>query len=343
MVAPIAWACPPQGYGPWEAATSTLTEALLARGHDVTLFAAGGSATTGRLRVTAPHPYEEAPLDVKVWEAMHLGAMVREAATGAFDIIHAQCDFPVLPLAPILPVPLIVTLHGLGGPETRAAVLPIWQAFQNDAHYVAISQADRHPALRYAATIHHGLDLTIWPVGDPGQDAPLAFYGRSHPDKGPAAAIAAARATGIPLRMAGIVADQSWHRAQVEPGIDGDRVRWLGPLEGAERGRFLASSRALLHLIAFDEPFGLSVVEAMVCGTPVIAIRRGSMEEIVEDGVTGFLIDSAEEAPAAIARIGDIDRRVCAERARERFSADAMAVGYETVYSDVIRRSRSGG
>ncbi len=340
MVAPIAWACPPRGYGPWETATSTLTEALVARGHDVTLFAAGGSATAGRLRVTAPHAYEEAPLDVKVWEAMHFGTMAREAAGGAFDVVHAQCDFPALPFAPLLPVPLVVTLHGLGGPETREAVLPIWQAFQQDVHYVAISQADRHPALRYAATIHHGLDLAAWPVGDPGPDAPLAFYGRSHPDKGPAAAIAAALATGIPLQLAGIVADEPYHSMQVEPRLDGDRVRWLGPLYGAERGRFLAASRALLHLIAFDEPFGLSVVEAMACGTPVIAIRRGSMAEIVEDGVTGILIDSAEEAPAAIARIGDIDRQICAERARTRFSANTMAAAYEALYLDVIRRSR---
>jgi hypothetical protein len=124
MIAPIAWRCPPAGYGPWEAATSTLTEALVARGHEVTLFAAGGSHTSGRLQVTAPHPYEEKPLDVKVWEAMHLGAAADMAARGCFDVLHAQCDFPALPFARVLPVPMVVTLHGLGPPAVREAVLP---------------------------------------------------------------------------------------------------------------------------------------------------------------------------------------------------------------------------
>ncbi|WP_308916603.1 glycosyltransferase [Jannaschia sp. LMIT008] len=339
MIAPIAWRCPPAAYGPWESATSTLTEALVTRGHDVTLFAASGSRTAGRLHVTAPHPYEEAPLDVKVWEAMHLGAAARLAAEGVFDVVHAQCDFPALPFAPILPVPMVVTLHGLGPPEVREATLPIWRAYADAAHYVAISDADRDPSLRYAATIHHGIDPSRWPPADPGPDAPLAFFARSHPEKGPGAAIAAARAAGRPLRMAGIVADPDHHRAAVEPWIDGDRVQWLGPLAGAARARFLGGASALLHLIAFDEPFGLSVAEAMMCGTPVVATRRGSMPEIVEDGVTGVLVDHPDEAPAAIARAVRIDRRRCAARARERFSAATMAARYEALYASVVAAS----
>lgn len=333
MIAPIAWACPPRGYGPWEAATSTLTEALVARGHDVTLFAAGGSATAGTLRVTAPHPYEEAPLDVKVWEALHLGAAMAAAADGAFDVIHAQCDFPVLPYARLLPVPMVVTLHGLGAPATRDAVLPIWRTHMDDAHYVAISRADRHPDLRYAATIHHGLDLDAWPVVlDPGPVAPLVFFGRSHPEKGPAAAIDAARAAGLPIRLAGIVADLAYHAAEVEPRLDGADAVWVGAVEGAARARFLGAARALLHLIAFDEPFGLSVIEAMVCGTPVIAMRRGSMPELVEEGVTGYLVDSLEDVPDAIARLASIDRAACASHARAAFGADVMARSYEALY-----------
>ncbi len=340
MVAPIAWACPPRGYGPWEAVTSTLTEALVARGHDVTLFAAGGSATAGRLRVTAPHPYEEAPLDVKVWEALHLGAAMEAAAGGAFDVIHAQCDFPALPYARLLPVPMVVTLHGLGPPATRDAVLPIWRTHMEAAHYVAISRSDRHPDLRYAATIHHGLDLDAWPVvRDPGAHAPLAFFGRSHPEKGPAAAIDAARAAGLPIRLAGIVADRAHHAAEVEPRLGADAV-WIGPVEGAARGRFLGSARGLLHLIAFDEPFGLSVVEAMVCGTPVIALRRGSMPELIEEGVTGHLVDRLEEVPDAIGRLARIDRAACAARARARFGAATMAGHYEALYRGVIGTGR---
>ena len=332
MIAPIAWACPPRGYGPWETATSTLTEALVARGHDVTLFAAGGSATSGTLRVTAPHPYEEAPLDVKVWETLHLGAAMAAAARGDFDVVHAQCDFPALPYARLLPMPLVVTLHGLGPPAIRAAVLPVWREYMDDAHYVAISRADRHSALRYAATIHHGLDLDAWPMApDPGPDAPLAFFGRSHPEKGPAAAIDAARAAGLPIRLAGIVADLAYHAAEVQPRLGTDAV-WIGPVEGASRARFLGAARALLHLIAFDEPFGLSVVEAMACGTPVIALSRGSMPELVEEGVTGYLVERLEDVPNAIARLPRIDRVACASHARARFGADVMARDYEALY-----------
>lgn len=335
MVAPIAWACPPRGYGPWEAATSTLTEALVARGHDVTLFAAGGSATAGRLRVTAPHPYEEAPLDVKVWEAMHLGAAMEAAAGGALDVIHVQCDFPALPYARLLPVPMVVTLHGLGPPATRDAVLPIWRAYMQDAHYVAISRSDRHTDLRYAATIHHGLDLDAWAVVPyPGAHAPLAFFGRSHPEKGPAAAIDAARAAGLPIRLAGIVADRAYHAAEVEPRLGPDAV-WVGPVEGAARARFLGAAQALLHLIVFDEPFGLSVIEAMVCGTPVIALRRGSMPELIAEGVTGYLVDRLEDVPDAIGRLPWIDRTACAAHARARFGADMMARNYEALYRTV--------
>lgn len=333
MVAPIAWACPPSGYGPWEAATSTLTEALVRQGHDVTLFAAGGSCTAGTLRVTAPHPYEERPLDVKVWETLHLGAAMSEAARGAFDVIHVQCDFPALPYAPLLPVPMIVTLHGFGPPSVRDAVLPIWRAYANDAHYVAISDADRHPDLRYAATIHHGLALSAWPVvAESAPDAPLVFFGRSHPEKGPAAAIDAARAASVPIRLAGIVANADYHAAEVVPRLEDPGAVWVGPLAGTERARFLGAARGLLHLIAFDEPFGLSVVEAMLCGTPVIALRRGSMPELIEEGVTGFLIDRLEDAPAAIARLSGIDRARCATQARLRFADDTMAVRYEAVY-----------
>lgn len=337
MIAPIAWACPPRGYGPWETVTSTLTEALVARGHDVTLFAAGGSATAGRLHVTAPHPYEEAPLDVKVWETLHLGAAATSAARGDFDVIHVQCDFPALPYARLLEVPMVVTLHGLGPPAVRDAVLPVWKAYMDDAHYVAISQSDRHPDLRYAATIHHGLDLDAWPVAlDPGPDAPLVFFGRSHPEKGPATAIDAAQAVGLPIRLAGIIADQAYHAEEVEPKLNGTDAVWVGLMRGVARARFLGSARALLHLIAFDEPFGLSVVEAMVCGTPVIAMRRGSMPALIDDGVTGYLVDSPGDVPDAIAKLSRIDRAACAAHARARFGAEVMARNYEALYRSLI-------
>lgn len=337
MVAPIAWACPPAAYGPWEAATATLAEALAARGHDVTLFAAGGSRFSGRLRVTVPAPYEEGPgADARAAEALHLGAAMGEA--DGFDVMHAQCDFPALPFARLARPPLVVTIHGLGPPHVRERVLPVWRAFQDVAHYVAISDADRHPALRYAATIHHGLRLDEWPFADPGPDAPLLFFGRSHPEKGPGRAVEAARAAGVPLVMAGIVQDAAHHEAHVTPHVDGRAVRWLGPVGGAGRARLLGSARALLHLVDFEEPFGLSVAEAMAVGTPVIATRRGAMPELIDDGVSGFLIDDPAEAPAAVGRLGEIDRRACRARVEARFTAERMAERHETLYRRLVRQ-----
>ena len=341
MLAPIAWRCPPAAYGPWEAATSTLTEALVARGHDVTLFAAGGSRTSGRLRVTAPAPYEEdRSLDAKAWEAIHLGRAMAEA--GAFDVVHAQCDFAALPFARLITPPMVATIHGLGPPEVCERVLPAWREHAGDVAYIAISEADRHPDLPYAATIHHGLRLADWPFADPGADAPLVFFGRSHPEKGPARAIAAARAAGVPLVMAGIVQDAAHHAAKVAPHVDGQVVRWLGPVGGRERARLLGSARALLHLIDFEEPFGLSVAEAMACGTPVIATHRGAMPELIADGVTGFIVDDPADAPAAIARLPEIDRAACRRHAEARFSDARMAAEHEALYRRLIAARAPG-
>ena len=221
-------------------------------------------------------------------------------------------------------------------PAIRERVLPIWREHADDVAYVAISEADRHPELRYAATIHHGLRLADWPFADPGPDAPLLFFGRSHPEKGPHHAIAAARAAGVPLAMAGIVQDAAFHEAEVAPMVDGAAVRWLGPVGGGDRARLLGSARALLHLIEFDEPFGLSVAEAMACGTPVIAPRRGAMPELIEDGVTGFLLDAPEEAPAAVARLGEIDRAACRARVEALFTDARMAEAHEALYRRLV-------
>jgi glycosyltransferase involved in cell wall biosynthesis len=203
--------------------------------------------------------------------------------------------------------------------------------------YVAISDADRHPDLTYAATIHHGIRTDDFPFDADGSDD-LLFFGRIHPDKGPAEAIRAASAAGSRLVMAGLIQDQVYYAEHVRPFIDGDRVRFLGVVGGADRLTTLGRARALLHLIAFDEPFGLSVVEALACGTPVIAYRRGSMAELIDDGVTGFLVDTLDEAVAAIDKIDTIDRGACRRVAAERFSVDRMADAYLALYHSVIAR-----
>jgi glycosyltransferase involved in cell wall biosynthesis len=330
MLAPISWRTPPRHYGPWELVTSLLTEALVARGVDVTLFATLDSYTAGTLAGVVPAPYSEDPsIDAKVWEFRHLAHVFERASE--FDLIHNQADFPAHAFSGLVPTPMVTTIHGFSSDR----ILPMYEPYQGRVNYVAISDADRHPALRYAATIHHGIPTEDFPfdaVGGPD----LLFFGRIHPDKGAAEAIEAARATGRRLVMAGIIQDQGYYERAVAPAIDGDRVTYLGPVGGADRTRTLGHAAALLHLINFDEPFGLSVIEALACGTPVIAINRGSMPELIDHGVTGFLVDDLAGAIDAIGRIGEIDRAACRRAAQERFSVARMADRYLALYRSLL-------
>jgi len=330
MLAPISWRTPPRHYGPWELVTSLLTEALVARGVDVTLFATLDSHTAGTLAGVVPAPYSEDPgIDAKVWEFRHLAHLFERA--GEFDLIHNQADFPAHAFSGLVPTPMVTTIHGFSSDR----ILPMYEPYQHRVHYVAISDADRHPALRYAATIHHGIPIDDFPF-DAAGGPDLLFFGRIHPDKGAAEAIEAARATGHRLVMAGIVQDQGYHERAVAPAIDGDRVTYLGPVGGADRTRTLGHAAALLHLINFDEPFGLSVIEALACGTPVIAINRGSMPELIDHGVTGFLVDDVAGAIDAIGRIGEIDRAACRRAAEARFSVERMADRYLELYWSLL-------
>jgi glycosyltransferase involved in cell wall biosynthesis len=330
MLAPISWRTPPRHYGPWELVTSLLTEALVTRGIDTTLFATQDSATAGKLAGVCPAPYSEDPgIDAKVWEMLHVAHVFERAAE--FDLIHNQADFVPLAFSRLVATPLVTTIHGFSSQR----ILPAFKAYQDLVHYVAISEADRHPDLRYAATIHHGIRLEDFPF-DPRGSEDLLFFGRIHPDKGAAEAIAAARRAGRRLIMAGIVQDQNYHDQQVAPALDQRSVIFHGPVGGAARTKTLGAARALLHLVNFDEPFGLSVVEALACGTPVIAANRGSMPELIDHGVTGFLVDSVDAAVAAIARVGEIDRAACRAAVAARFTVDRMADRYLDLYRSLL-------
>ena len=330
MLAPISWRTPPRDYGPWELVTSLLTEALVARGVDVTLFATLDSQTAGELAGVVPAPYSEDPaIDAKVWEILHVAHVFERA--GEFDLIHNQADFVPLAFTRLVDTPVVTTIHGFSSDR----ILPVFRAYQDRVHYVAISAADRVPDLRYAATIHHGIPIEHFPFDATGSDD-LLFFGRMHPDKGAAEAIAAAHASGRRLMMAGIVQDQGYFDRSVAPAIDGDRIQFIGAVGGADRARMLGAARCLLHLINFEEPFGLSVIEAMACGTPVIACNRGSMPELIDHGVTGFLVDGVEEAVAAIDRIGEIDRAACRAAVMERFTVDRMADAYLALYRSIL-------
>ena len=277
-----------------------------------------------------PRAYSESPeIDAKVWEMRHLAHLFERAHE--FDLIHNQADFPAHAFSGLVDTPMVTTIHGFSSDR----ILPMYLPYQDRVHFVAISDADRHPALRYAATIHHGIPVDDFPFDPDGGDD-LLFFGRMHPDKGARAAIDAARASGRRLRMAGIVQDQGYFEREVEPMIDRDRVIYLGAVGGEARTAALGRARALLHLIDFDEPFGLSVIEAMACGTPVIANRRGSMPELIDDGVTGFLVDTPEQAVDAIERVGDLDRAACRRVVIERFSVERMADEYLTLYRRIL-------
>jgi glycosyltransferase involved in cell wall biosynthesis len=330
MLAPIAWRTPPRHYGPWELVTSLLTEALVARGIDVTLFATQDSITAGTLAGVVPRGYEEDPaIDAKVWEYAHQSHLFARA--NEFDLIHNQADFPAHAYAPLIDTPMVTTIHGFSSDR----ILPMYKPFEDRVHYVAISEADRHPSLNYAATIHHGIRLDEFPFDAEGSDD-LLFFGRMHPDKGAAEAIHVALATGRRLDLYGIVQDQGYFDREVLPHVDGERIRYLGPVGGEARLRALGKAKALLHLINFDEPFGLSVIEAMACGTPVIAIDRGSMPELVTPE-TGILVKSAGEAITALGEIDGIDRAGCRRHVEAYFSVEAMADKYIALYERVLR------
>ncbi len=329
LLGPVAWRTPPLHYGPWELITSLLAEGLAARGVDVTLFATLDSQTKATLDGVCPTGYEESPqIDGRVWEALHVAHALRRS--GEFDLVHNHLDWLPLAFSQHCAAPMLTTIHGFSG----SGILPAYRRAHSS--YVSISDSDRSPDLDYVATVHHGIDLEALPFDPDGGDALVAF-GRIHPDKGTHTAIEIARRAGRRLTLCGIVQDDRYFREQVEPHIDGDRVVYLGSVGPADRGRILGGSAALLHPIEFAEPFGLSVVESMACGTPVVAYRKGSMPEVVDEGVTGRLVETVDEAVGAIGGIDGIDRGGCRVRARERFGVDRMVDEYLRVYRKVIR------
>jgi glycosyltransferase involved in cell wall biosynthesis len=329
LLGPIAWRTPPLHYGPWELITSLLAEGLAARGIDVTLFATLDSQTKANLDGVCPTGYAESDdLDGRVWEAMHVAHALRRS--GSFDLVHNHLDWLPLAFSPHCAAPMLTTIHGFSGRH----ILPAYR--KAESSYVSISDSDRSPDLDYVATVYHGVDLDTLPFDPDGGDG-LVCFGRIHPDKGTHHAIEIAKRSGRRLTLCGIVHDETYFKELVEPHIDGDQVVYLGSVGPSDRGKILGGSAALLHPIAFAEPFGLSVVESMACGTPVVAFPRGSMPEVVDEGVTGRLVGGVDEAVAAVNEIASIDRGGCRVRARGRFGADRMVDDYLRVYRKVIR------
>ena len=329
VIASIAHRTPPRNYGPWEQVASTLAEGLVARGHDVTLFATADSITAGRLHAESPTGYEEdRNLDAKVNEGLHIAAAFERARE--FDIISNQFDFLPLTFSRLVDTPVVTSIHGFSSEK----IVPVYQSYNDIGHYVSISDADRHPALQYDATIHHGINLADFTFQQQ-HGGYLLFLGRMHPHKGAHLAIEVAQRAGLPLILAGIVQDEEYFRAKVEPHLNKQDIVYVGSVAPVQRDELLGGAIALLHLISFAEPFGLSVVEALATGTPVIANRLGSMPELIDDGRTGYLVDTLEQALAAVSQVGRIDRRDCRADVERRFTADRMVDDYERLFAAI--------
>jgi glycosyltransferase involved in cell wall biosynthesis len=329
ILSPIAWRTPPQQYGAWETVASNVTEGLVARGWDVTLFASGDSVTCAHLHAVLDRGYEEdSTLDPKVAEYLHISEAFEHAAE--FDLIHSHYDFMPLSYTWLVKTPVLTTIHGF----SSAKIMPIYQKYR-EGYFVSVSDSDRATGLNYLATVYNGIDLSLYPFQECGGDD-LIFLGRIHPDKGVHLAIEVARLSGMRLIIAGIVQDKAYFREQIEPHLDDQNILYIGPVDVRAKNELFARARVLLHLNTIPERFGLVLVEANAAGVPVIAMDLGSCREVIKDRETGFLVDSVVEAVRAVGRISEIDRSACRSRVRQYFSIETMVDGYERVYSTIF-------
>jgi len=329
VLSPVAWRTPPRHYGPWEQMASNLTEGLVAAGLEVTLFATGDSITTAVLNSVVEKGYEEdRSQDAKVLECLHISNLMERA--GEFDLIHNHFDFLPLSYSGLVKTPVITTIHGFSSER----IIPVYQKYNEHGHYVSISDANRHPLLNYIGTVYNGLNSDEFEFRPQGGDY-LLFFGRIHPDKGTAEAIEIALQSKRKLIIAGIIQDENYFREKVEPFL-GNQVEFIGSAGPEKRNELLGGAYALLHPINFAEPFGLSVAEAMLCGTPVIAFNKGSMPELINDQKTGFLVSTTDEAISAVSAIDTINRKNCREWALKKFSKEKMVEDYLALYHQII-------
>jgi glycosyltransferase involved in cell wall biosynthesis len=357
MLAPISWPLPPSGYGPWEQVAYNLTEELVKRGHDVTLFAAGGTRSSAKLVTTCPYALStfpepernrirafdprtgllEGPPDARVLEQRHIAMCMERAAAGDFDVVHSHLHVHALVFGRLIDCPLVTTLHGAAW--VRAAH-PILEAYK-DLPFVSLSDAERTllPELNYVATVYNGIRVEDFPF-EPEKDDYLLFAGRLSPEKGPDKAVEIAKRAGRRLLLAGMIEPQyeDFYDERIKPHVDGRRVEYLGLLSQRELAPVYRKAAGVLFPINWCEPFGLVAVEAQASGTPLIATRFGALPEIIIEGETGFVVDSIDEAVRATENLGSLSPKACRANVESRFSAAAMAKGYETAYTSVVER-----
>jgi glycosyltransferase involved in cell wall biosynthesis len=342
QIAPLTEAVPPKLYGGTERVVSWLTEALVEQGHDVTLFASGDSVTTAKLEPMWPRALR---LDGTIRDPIALHALMLERVArraSEFDLLHFHLDYHPFSVFSRLRIPFVTTLHGrLDLPELQ----PVFEAFPN-APLVSISNAQRLPFANanWIGTVQHGLPCALLKPAA-GAQTYLAFLGRISPEKGLDRAIQIAAKSGLPLKIAAKVDknDAEYFQTEIRPLLERGDVEFIGEIGDDQKAHFLSGALALLVPIDWPEPFGLVMIEAMACGTPVLAFRRGSVSEIVEDGLTGAIVETVEEAIAALPLVLALDRNKVRRRFVQRFSATRMANDYIDVYRSLLKSSRSLG
>ena len=330
-MAPISWPTPPPGYGPWEQVAFNIADGMRRRGADVTLFATGNSQFDGPVESVIPIGANEDPaINGEVYASLHIGHLWERA--GDFDLIHNNYDWkPMTYGLGTKSPPLLTTIHGFSSPPILAA----YYACASRSFFCSISDADRDPGLDYLGTTYNGIDPAEFTFRDePG--GYLVFLGRFHPEKGTHLAIEIAKRAGVRLKIAAIPQDETYFREMVEPHIDGDRVQFLGAVQREARNELLGNALALVHMTTRPERFGLTMVEAMACGTPVLGANMGSVPEIVLDGVTGFVCDDVAGAVARVPKLAALDRRACRARVEAEFTVERMIDRYADVYEKAV-------
>jgi glycosyltransferase involved in cell wall biosynthesis len=343
QVAPLWERVPPPTYGGAELVVSHLTDELVRRGHEVTLFASGDSQTLARLKAVYPQPmrldqkikdysvYEMLELS-QVYEMLELSQVYEQAAE--FDIIHSHIGLAALTIASLVKTPTVHTLHG----SFTADNSKLYQLHHTQP-YISISNAQRQLQLNYLRTVYNGIDLENYPFQAQPQDPPyLAFLGRLSPEKGPQHALTIAKQVGWHLKMAGKidVGDRQFFEQEIAPQIDGKRIAYLGEVNHAQKVELIGNATVTLFPINWHEPFGLVMIESMATGTPVIGMNLGSVPEVIGHGKTGFVCNSYEEMAAMIPAAAKLDRQTCREHVKNNFSVTQMVDGYEAAYRQLL-------
>ena len=331
QIAPLCERVPPPAYGGTEIVVSLLTEELVRRGHEVTLFASGDSQTQAHLEPSCPKSLREtSPKEITVCQSLQLNRVFSQAKK--FDLIHSHIGEVAFPYVNLVKTPTLHTVHGI----IPSHVEPLWlDARKQNFISISDSQRRRDLQLNYVATVYNGIDTNRYPFYIQPDNPPyLAFLGRMSPEKGPHLAIEIAKRTGWHLKMAGKIdpVDREFFAKEIEPSIDGKQIEFLGEFNHQQKCPLLGGAVATLFPITWQEPFGLVMAESMAVGTPVIAMALGSTPEVIEDGKTGFLCHSVEECIAAIDRVKEIDRVACRDRVVAKFSVERMVDDYEAVY-----------